>query len=74
MKNVVVGYAATVQKHYFILSLLSTDFNECASDPCDNGAACNDGVNMYTCSCVAGYEGINCATGKRLYYILFFNT
>ena len=36
------------------------DINECSSSPCQNDGACNDGVNRYTCSCVAGYNGVNC--------------
>ena len=42
--------------------LLDTD--ECSSNPCQNGGTCTDGVNEYTCSCVAGYEGTSCETGK----------
>ncbi|XP_066276194.1 uncharacterized protein [Branchiostoma lanceolatum] len=36
--------------------------DECASDPCQNGATCEDGVNGYTCTCVPGYEGVHCET------------
>ena len=28
-----------------------------------NGATCTDGVNAYSCSCVAGYTGDRCETG-----------
>ena len=27
---------------------------------CLNGGTCVDGINSYTCSCVAGYTGSNC--------------
>ena len=40
-----------------------TDINECASDPCMNGATCNDEVNKYRCTCVTGYAGYNCNAG-----------
>ena len=40
------------------------DINDCASDPCLNGATCVDGVNMYTCDCVDGYTGTHCETGE----------
>ena len=49
---------------------LSTDVNECASLPCNNGGTCIDGVNEYTCQCMAGYTGEDCKTSKcRLIYI-----
>ena len=37
-----------------------SDINECASQPCQNGGQCVDDVNRYTCTCVAGYDGITC--------------
>ena len=36
------------------------DINECAGDPCQNGATCNDLVAKYSCDCIKGYEGDNC--------------
>ena len=49
----------------FILSQLciSVDVNECASSPCVNGQ-CQDGINQYTCTCNAGWTGVNCDTGE----------
>ena len=39
------------------------DINECSPDPCQNGATCSTPfVNLYSCACVAGYEGTNCET------------
>ncbi|EDO31408.1 predicted protein, partial [Nematostella vectensis] len=38
------------------------DIDECASDPCQNGATCNDGLNNYTCACISGFTGTNCET------------
>ena len=48
-----------------VISYVSTDINECASNPCLNGATCVDQVNRYTCNCVPGYTGTNCATSKN---------
>ena len=45
-----------------------TDIDECNSTLCQNGGTCTDGVNSYTCACVAGYEGDNCETGE--YYLI----
>ena len=41
-----------------------SDIDDCESDPCENNATCTDGVNNYTCTCMAGYEGYNCSIGK----------
>ena len=40
------------------------DVDECASDPCQKSGTCTDGINGYTCACVAGYAGNECETGK----------
>ena len=40
------------------------DINACSTSSCLNGATCllsNNGAS-YTCSCSAGYSGINCQT------------
>ena len=39
------------------------DIKECASNPCMNGATCNEGINKYTCTCVSGYNVVNCEEG-----------
>ena len=41
-----------------------TDINECASDPCNNSARCEDTVNGFSCVCTDGYTGVTCDTGK----------
>ena len=46
---------------YFVSSL---DIDECASDPCENGANCTDDVNSYNCSCEQGYTGTFCEIGR----------
>ena len=40
--------------------VLFLDINECASLPCQNGGQCMDSIANFTCTCVAGYEGVNC--------------
>ena len=32
----------------------STNIDECSPNPCLNGGTCTDGINDYTCECVAG--------------------
>ena len=45
-----------------------SDFDECGSNPCQNGGTCVDGLNQYTCSCQAGYTGTSCQTGQTVSY------
>ena len=40
------------------------DVGECKSYPCQNGATCSNEVNGYTCSCLPGYEGVDCEISK----------
>ena len=35
-----------------------TDINECNSEPCENGATCDDLPGRYECICVPGFEGM----------------
>lgn len=41
--------------------------DECMSTPCKHGS-CKDQVNGYTCTCIAGFTGINCENGKICYF------
>ena len=51
---------------FFIFpSLFTPDIDDCAVQPCENGATCIDAVNDYTCDCVNGYTGKNCSIGKN---------
>ena len=40
------------------------DVNDCMPNPCENGGNCTDGVNEYLCTCITGYTGTDCETGK----------
>ncbi|CAH1252798.1 SNED1 [Branchiostoma lanceolatum] len=42
-----------------------TDIDECASSPCQNGGACTDLHNSYSCTCAVGWEGENCELDKN---------
>ncbi len=36
---------------------------------CQNGGVCkNDHQGGYACECEVGYTGINCETGKRIFF------
>lgn len=51
-------------KRAAFLFLSLPDIDECASGPCRNGGTCTNGLNSYTCTCVAGWMGVNCETGN----------
>ena len=46
--------------HIFFTFFSISDVDECASNPCHNGGQCIDGINWFTCQCVAGYTGEFC--------------
>lgn len=41
-----------------------SDFDECDSNPCQNGGTCTDHLNGYSCSCVQGFNDDDCQTGQ----------
>ena len=44
--------------------MCETNIDECAGDPCRNGAYCLDGLNSFTCTCAPGFTGKLCENGK----------
>ncbi|CAD5122787.1 DgyrCDS11193 [Dimorphilus gyrociliatus] len=44
----------------FTSALCDEDIDECETNPCKNGAKCNNLVNAYECSCREGWKGFNC--------------
>lgn len=48
---------------FLIYEQLLSDIDECLSSPCEHGS-CQDAINHFTCSCDAGYTGIQCEQGK----------
>src|SRR5699024_6581791 len=38
----------------------SLNINECAGNPCKNGATCLDGIASYQCACTPAFTGIDC--------------
>ena len=49
--------------------LFAAEINECTSNPCMHGS-CSDDVNRYTCTCTAGYEGVNCESEDKVLFKL----
>ncbi|KAL4641272.1 fibulin-7 [Arapaima gigas] len=42
------------------VNTVCTDISECASNPCQNGGTCVDGVNQYKCVCPQNWSGSHC--------------
>lgn len=42
-----------------------TNWDECWSSPCANGATCIDGIDSYNCSCAEGFTGIGISVFAR---------
>lgn len=57
----------------FFLVFFSSDVDECASHPCQNGGSCKDQTNSYTCICGPGYKGQLCEIGNNIlqFFILW---
>ncbi|TFK09355.1 troponin I, fast skeletal muscle [Platysternon megacephalum] len=36
------------------------DGDQCKPNPCQYGGTCKDGIGIYTCTCLDGYQGKNC--------------
>ena len=49
-------------------SLCDSEIDECQSNPCQNGAKCEDRLGAYVCHCLSEYRGDNCE--KRRYLLL----
>ncbi|XP_064410135.1 cubilin [Latimeria chalumnae] len=42
------------------------NINECASNPCQNGGTCTDGINGYSCNCTSAWTGPQCQTQQQV--------
>nr|XP_040034707.1 fibulin-7 [Gasterosteus aculeatus aculeatus] len=42
------------------ISAVCNDVSECASNPCQNGGTCVEGVNQYKCTCPQNWSGSHC--------------
>ena len=43
---------------------LIPDIDDCSPNQCQNSATCVDGVDSFSCTCAAGYEGDLCEIGE----------
>ncbi|XP_069005244.1 protein Z, vitamin K-dependent plasma glycoprotein a [Embiotoca jacksoni] len=42
------------------------DGDQCAENPCKNGAMCSDSVGGYDCVCKSGFAGVHCETDQTV--------
>ena len=49
-----------------------SDIDDCAADPCQNGAICKDGFKNFTCACAAGYTGFTCGTSEECFDLFIY--
>ena len=55
--------------YIYIAITVAADIDDCANNPCQQGAACADGLHDYSCDCPNGYTGKECHIGtSHLYY------
>lgn len=52
----------------FIGDKCEVDINECDSDPCFNGATCNDLIDGFSCSCLPGFKGKSNFINGRIFF------
>ena len=48
------------------------DIDECAPEPCANGATCNNLLARYTCNCAPGWQGYDCDIGLLTFMPFLF--
>ncbi|KAK3789280.1 hypothetical protein RRG08_001670 [Elysia crispata] len=58
--NISEIYARCICNSGYTGPTCSENIDDCASEPCQNGAACVDGVTSYSCQCLPGFSGTNC--------------
>ena len=79
MKNKQTREKVSVYQHnksWFSLwakSFVRADIDDCATAPCKHNGTCHDRLNDYRCTCVPGYIGKDCSTGKRFQGTIFCN-
>ena len=61
-----------VFKNTVKFSFYALDIDDCATNPCQNGGTCTDGVDSYNCTCAPGFKGTNCGISEFCVVFMFF--
>ncbi|CAG2249826.1 unnamed protein product [Mytilus edulis] len=56
---------------YMTVYYTCSDFDECGSNPCQNGGTCLDVINGYTCNCYPAYQGTDCTERNDLFDVKY---
>lgn len=61
-----VIFVYVTHKYFSLLDSFppALDGDQCDPNPCHYGGTCKDGIGKYTCTCLEGYHGLKCESGK----------
>ncbi|WAR32006.1 CSPG2-like protein [Mya arenaria] len=51
---------ADAEGHFAVTNSQCDDYDNCQSEPCLNGGSCYDRINLFTCACIRGFDGVTC--------------
>ncbi|XP_052788863.1 sushi, von Willebrand factor type A, EGF and pentraxin domain-containing protein 1-like [Mya arenaria] len=51
---------ADAEGHFAVTDSQCDDYDNCQSEPCLNGGSCYDRINLFTCACIRGFDGVTC--------------
>ena len=58
MLIVCISFFLSIILYCTVFSFHFVDYDECASDPCQNGGECVDQVNKFICECTGDFDGM----------------
>ena len=59
-------YSGFLSVNCLFVCFFYSDVDECAKNPCKNGAKCTNTHGDYKCTCSSAFTGKNCDVGKEI--------